>query len=86
MLQFIAHNLFIIINRILILIPEFSHQSHEMIVGLSTHQDQDSAYYTFNVWNPAKNLLQTIHWNSDTGMKLVKILSMSDVPKPWTKL
>ena len=52
---------------------EFSHQSPDMIVGLSTYQDHNSAYYTFNVWNPTKNLLQTIPWNSNNGLKLVNL-------------
>ncbi len=60
------------INNIWIFIfSEMSHQNPELIVGLSAFQTRDDAHYNFNIWNPITNTLQTVPWNTKTGIEMV---------------
>lgn len=51
--------------------PELSHQDGDLIIGISAFQTLDESAYSFNIWNPAKNALDTLIWNSETGLMLV---------------
>jgi len=52
-------------------ISELSHQDDDLIVGISAFQSLDEAAYSFNIWNPTKNAVDSIIWNSDVGRMLV---------------
>ena len=42
--------------------PELSHQDGDLIIGISAFQTLDESAYSFNIWNPAKNALDTLIW------------------------
>ncbi len=58
-------------NIITLIISDLSHQDGNLIVGISAFQDHDEAGYCFNIWNPGKDSIHTILWNSETGYEMV---------------